>query len=228
MIQNPAHKDSEGLLPIRRETFGEQIVSNLRRAIISGEIEGGTQITETQLATRFGVSRGPLREAMAQLSTEGLIHTVPFTGTRVIKLTVTDIREIYSMRTVLETLAFQEIWNKRDHAFADELEARHSLLLETLKIGDHVASSEAEVRLHSLVYQSCGHKLLLESWTHVAGRLQLYLALHQRAHGRTGPIRDAHESYVRLALGDDFDLMCQEIKSHMRRGIDQLESYVGP
>lgn len=220
-------KDADMLLPIRRETFGEQIVSNLKRAILSGEIEGGTQITETQLASRFGVSRGPLREAMAQLATEGLIHSVPFTGTRVIKLSVMDVREIYSLRTALETLAFQEIWDKRDHAFAEELESRHSRLMDTLKIDDHVASSEAEVGLHSLVYERCGHKLLLESWQRVAGRLQLYLALHQRAHGRTGPIEDAHENYLTLAMCDDFELMRKEIESHMRRGVDQLEDYVG-
>ena len=212
--------------PIRRETFGNRIASNLRRAIISGEIAAGSQITEVELASRFGVSRGPLREAMGKLSSEGLLVTVPYTGTRVLKLTAKDVREIFSLRTALETLAFREIWDRRDEAFAGELETRHGVLISTLDLNDHVASSEAEVRFHSLVYETSGHDLLLESWQRLSGRLQLYLAVHQRAHGRTGPIKDAHERYLQLALGDRLDLMLNEIEAHMQRGVDQLERYL--
>lgn len=213
--------------PIKRATFSDQIVAKLRRDIISGDIAGGTQITESSLAAEFQVSRGPLREAMAQLAVEGLIVSVPFTGTHVFKLTVSDVRELYSLRTALETLAFRELWAKRDDAFAGELAARHARLLATLELGDRAASSEAEVNFHSLVYEACGHKLLLESWQRIAGRLQLYLALHQQAHGRTGPIGDAHEAYLRLALGNRLDLMVEEIERHMQRGLGQLETYVG-
>ncbi len=211
---------------IRRETFSNQIAAKLRHDIISGQIEAGSQITEMELAARFGVSRGPLREAMGLLASEGLIVTVPYTGTRVLKLTAKDVREIYSLRTALETLAFQEIWNRRDETFASELETRHRRLLSTLGLNDHVASSEAEIHFHSLVYQACGHALLLESWQRIAGRMQFYLAIHQRAHGRTAPIHDAHERYLQLALGDRLDLMLKEIDDHMRRGIRQMETYL--
>jgi len=118
--------------PIRRETFSNQIVASLRHEIISGGIEAGSQITEMELAARFGVSRGPLREAMGQLASEGLIVTVPYKGTHVLKLTSKDVREIYSLRTALETLAFKQIWNRRDNAFRSELEARHKNLISTL------------------------------------------------------------------------------------------------
>lgn len=213
--------------PIRRETFGNQVAGRLRQSIICGDIEAGSQITEMDLAARFGISRGPLREAMGQLASEGLIVTVPYKGSHVLKLTSKDVREIYSLRTALETLAFREIWDRRDEAFSRDLEARHKRLLDTLGLKDHVASSEAEIRFHSLVYEACGHHLLLESWKRIAGRMQFYLAIHQRAHGRTAPIHDAHERYLALALGDSLDLMLQEIDEHMRRGLQQMERYLG-
>ncbi len=212
--------------PIRRETFSNQIVASLRHEIISGGIEAGSQITEMELAARFGVSRGPLREAMGQLASEGLIVTVPYKGTHVLKLTSKDVREIYSLRTALETLAFKQIWNRRDNAFRSELEARHKNLISTLCLKDHVASSQAEVKFHSLVYEACGHDLLLESWQRIVGRMQLYLAVHQRAHGRTAPIHDAHERYLELALGSRLDLMLKEIDDHMRRGVEKMETYL--
>ncbi|MCB1420327.1 MAG: GntR family transcriptional regulator [Notoacmeibacter sp.] len=212
--------------PIRRETFSNQVAASLRHDIIGGAIEAGSQITEMDLAARFGISRGPLREAMGQLAAEGLIVTVPYKGTHVIKLTSKDVREIYSLRTALETLAFQEIWDKRDGAFAQELERRHQRLQATLGMNDHVASSEAEIHLHSLVYEACGHALLLESWKRIAGRMQFYLAIHQRAHGRKAPNPDAHQAYVQLALGERLDLMLAEIDDHMRRGNRTMETYL--
>ena len=215
------------LTPIRRETFSSQIAANLRRAIISGEIEAGSPITEMELAARFGVSRGPLREAMGLLVSEGLLVTAPYRGTRVLKLAAKDVREIYTLRTALETLAFCEIWDRRDEMFREELQSRHKILISTLGLNDHVKSSEAEIRFHSLVYEASGHDLLLESWQRISSRMQLYLAIHQRAHGRTAPTHDAHQRYLQLALDNRLDLMLEEIEAHMRRGLEQMMHYLG-
>lgn len=214
------------LTPVRRETFSNQIATNLRHAIISGEIEAGSQITETELAARFGVSRGPLREAMGLLASEGLLVTAPYRGTRVLKLSAKDVREIYTLRTALETLAFREVWDRRDEIFYKELQSRHKILISTFGLNDRVKSSEAEIRFHSLVYEASGHDLLLESWQRIASRMQLYLAVHQRAHGRTAPTHDAHQRYLQLALDDRLDLMLEEVEAHMRRGLEQMMVYL--
>lgn len=211
---------------VQRATFREQIADRLRHAIIDGAIAPGSAVTEQQLATRFGVSRGPLREAMSQLVEEGLLISVPYTGTRVISLAREDVREIYSLRISLETLAFREIWERRSPAFAEALKARHRALLAALPEGDGFASALAEVKLHSTVYEFCGHRLLLETWRRIATRLHLYLAVHQKAHGRAGPLSDAHSRYVTLALGDRLDLMLAEVADHMQRGILQMQAYV--
>ena len=210
----------------RRETSGCRIASHLRREIISGAIAPGAPITEIGVAARYGVSRGPIREAMTHLAAEGLIVSVPYTGTRAIRLSSGDVREIFTLRIALETLAFREVWERRDARFADDLRARHAALLSTLALGDHVASSEAEIRFHSLVYERCGHALLREAWKNIAGRLQFYLAVHQRAHGRTGPDETAHQRYVELAKGAELEPMIMEVEDHMRRGIRQLSSFL--
>jgi DNA-binding GntR family transcriptional regulator len=183
-------------------------------------------VTETDLANRFGVSRGPLREAMSHLAEEGLLVSVPYTGTRVATFTLADVREIYSLRTALESLVFRHIWANRDEVFRQEIASRHGALQRSLAATDHFTSTDAEIQLHSLVYEVCGHKLLLATWQRIVGRLQLYLAVHQRAHGRTGPLADAHERYVAAALGNDLDAMLSEIEHHMRRGIERLELFV--
>ncbi len=215
-----------GLVQVERATFRVQIANQLRQAIISGTLTPGSVVTEMELANRFGVSRGPLREAMSQLAEEGLLISVPYTGTRVANVTLADVREIYSLRISLESLAFRHLWTSRDDAFRLEMANRHRALQQSLSATDRFVSTAAEVHLHSLVYEACGHKLLLETWRRIAGRLQLYLAVHQKAHGRTGPLADAHDRYVGLAVGDDLEAMLAEIEHHMKRGIARLEMFV--
>lgn len=212
--------------PIKKQTFREQIVEELTAAIISGRIPPGSQISEADLAVRFGVSRGPLREALRHLIEEGFLITVPYTGTRVLDLTLEDIREISSLRTELEIFAFRLIWPRRDTAFAAELAARHHALMVCSRAGDGEASIATELALHSFVYEASGHRLLLDTWQRLKGRLQLYWATHHRAHDRRVPEIDAHDNYVALALGEDFEALTEEIRRHMRHGLERTERFI--
>ncbi len=214
------------LSKVPRATFREHIAERLRAAILAGELEPGAALVETTLAERFAVSRAPLREALRQLVEEGLITTVPYTGTWVIDLTVEDVREIHSLRTTLERFAFEQAWPGRDAAFGRELRRRQAALTRTIDRGDDLASIAAELDLHGLVYEASGHSLLQRSWSDLRGRLQLYWAAHHRAHGKRGPRRDAHDSYVAAALGDDLAAMRTEVDAHMLRGARQTERFL--
>lgn len=211
---------------VPRSTFRAHIVERLRSAILSGELAPGSALVETALASRFQVSRAPLREALRQLAEEGLIVTVPYTGTRVIGLSVEDLREIQSMRITLERFAFEEAWPRRDATFRRELRRREAALVRAIDRRDDAASIEAELALHGLVYEASGHRLLQRTWHGLRGRLQLYWAAHHRAHGARGPRRDSHDSYVAAALGDDLEAMKVEIGEHMQRGARRTESFL--
>lgn len=207
-------------------TFRQHIAERLRKAILSGDIAPGAQLVETTLADQFEVSRGPLREALRQLIEEGLLVTVPYTGTHVIALSVEDVAEIYSMRITLERFAFEQAWSRRDAAFARELHRRNDALTACIDAGDDEASILAELDLHGYVYEASGHRLLQRTWQSLRGRLQLYWAAHHRAHGTRGPRRDSHDSYVRTALGDNLGAMLEEISSHMGRGAEQTAKFL--
>lgn len=222
-------KDGDGAVVLARvpkATFRAHIADGLRAAILNGDIAPGAQLIETALAEQFGVSRGPLREAMRQLIDEGLLVAVPYTGTHVVGLSVDDVREIYSMRVTLEIFAFEQIWTRRDEAFRRGLVARHDALTARIDAQDDAASIVAELQLHGFVYEATGHKLLLRTWDSIRGRLQLYWAAHHRAHGIRGPRRDGHDRYVEMALADDFDALRAEITDHMARGGRQTEAFL--
>jgi len=212
--------------PLKRETMSTQIAALLRREILTGETPPGAQLVETSLALRLGASRGPLREAMRQLIDEGLLVSVPYTGTRVTDISVQDINDIYAMRTCLEQFAFEQVWNWRDDAFAADLQARNDALQAAIDAADDVRAIEAELDLHGLAYERAGNRILLTTWTGLRGRLQLYWAAHHRAHGMFGPLRESHDDYIRLAIGDSLDAMRAEIRSHMRRGFETTRAFV--
>ncbi len=212
--------------PLKRETMSTKIAALLRREILTGELPPGAQVVETGLALRLGASRGPLREAMRQLIDEGLLVSVAYTGTRVVDISVQDINDIYAVRTCLEQFAFEQVWDRRGDAFAAELHARNDALQAAIDAADDVRAIEAELDLHGLAYERAGNRILLTTWTGLRGRLQLYWAAHHRAHGLSGPLRESHDDYIRLAVGDSLDAMRAEIRSHMRRGLETTKSFV--
>jgi DNA-binding GntR family transcriptional regulator len=218
--------DAHLLDPVPKSTLRAHVAERLRSAILAGDIAPGAPLVETALSQRFDVSRGPLREALRQLIEEGLVVTVPYTGTHVAPLSVDDIHEIYSLRTALETFAFEQIWQRRDERFRHELQRRNDVLIATIDAGDDRASILAELDFHGLVYEASGHRLLMRSWHGLRGRLQLYWAAHHRAHGRRGPRRDSHDSYIAAALGDDLAVLRAEIAEHMRRGMETTERFL--
>jgi DNA-binding GntR family transcriptional regulator len=214
------------LARLPKATIRSQLVDRLRHAILTGELVPGSALVEASLAARFEVSRAPLREALRQLVEEGLVVTVPYTGTHVMQLSVDDLHEIQSMRVALERFAFEQAWPKRDEAFRRELVRRHELLTCAIDRGDDAGSIDAELALHGLVYEATGHRLLQRSWAGLRGRLQLYWAAHHRAHGARGPRRDSHDRYVHLAMGDDLPEMLNEVSAHMKRGAQVTEQFL--
>lgn len=86
-------------------TRAASLADHLVEAIISGELAPGAKLSEPELARRYDVSRGPLREAILRLEGMGLVTRRPNVGARVITLTVEDVRATFAVREALEGMA---------------------------------------------------------------------------------------------------------------------------
>ena len=203
---------------IPRVTLRTEVGERLRKAIIERQLPPGSKLTESRLAQEFGVSRAPMREAISALVEEGLLVARPFAGYYVQSLNEQSLRDLYDMRRVLETFAFELVWPKRDEAFRAALHHRHEALLQD----DKLAAIKAELHLHGTAFEFCGNELLMSTWRSLSGRLQLYWSLHQDIHGRKGARLDAHESYVALACGEDWQAMRDDIAEHVHRGLEKV------
>ncbi len=96
---------SPGSVPENTRTLADRVFARLQDDIVRGEILPGSKVSETELASRYGVSRGPLREAIRRLESRKLLERVVHVGTRVASLSVNDLIEIYHVREALEGMA---------------------------------------------------------------------------------------------------------------------------
>lgn len=95
--------------PLMQQSTPSIIADKLRQAIGSGELKPGAQLSEADLARKFGVSRGPLREGMQRLTQEGLLVSIRHRGLFVIDMTPNDVRDMYLAREAIERAAARKI-----------------------------------------------------------------------------------------------------------------------
>lgn len=117
-------------------TLAERVFNQLQDAIVRGELAPGTKITEPGLSQAYGISRGPLREAMRRLETHRLIERVPHVGARVIKLSMQELLELFDVREAMESMAAR-------------LAARHMSSEEIAGIREVLAVHERQADLQS-------------------------------------------------------------------------------
>ncbi|WP_299401140.1 GntR family transcriptional regulator [uncultured Roseobacter sp.] len=201
------------------DTLKDRTLDTLQQMIVMGDMAPGSKVLETSVATSLGISRATLREAMNRLVEVGLLVNLPFRGTYVRKLDRVDLTEIYSLRAGLEKIAFQMCWDKRNLVNLAELEFRNEVLCDKISENDPYGAISSELHLHSWCYELSGHGLLLQSWERLKPNLQFYFAMHQKAHGRGGPLRQSHDDYIRLAKGDDLEAMLAHLDDHMQQGL---------
>lgn len=147
-----------------RQTLSEQVFNDLKEAIISGEIEQGSKITEDMLSKKYGISRGPLREAIRKLEGIRLLVRVPHAGTRVVTLTQAMMKEIYTVREALEglsaRLAADQMTEKGILDLQNLLE-KHENSIEQSK-GKEYFQLEGDLDFHYLIAKASNNELLMQ------------------------------------------------------------------
>ncbi|MGE8051430.1 GntR family transcriptional regulator [Pseudomonas monteilii] len=111
------------------ETISEQVFRQIQSAIVTGEMAPGSKISEPELAKSYGISRGPLREAIHHLEGLRLVRRMPHQGARVVSLALEELVELYQVRESLEGLACRLAAQRMTHAEVDQLR----FLLDTHK-----------------------------------------------------------------------------------------------
>ena len=170
-----------GLTPTTYTPLRDEVLATLRQALISGGFVAGERIREVELATKLGVSRGTLREALRHLEQEGLIVTNPHRGTFVVKLTPEEADDIYGLRIALEAYAVERA---AELVTAEDLEQLQAAVdaFRTIVTTERTALSprvELDLQFHELICDLSGNTRLLRTWKELCGPLRLLLSTFQ-------------------------------------------------
>lgn len=156
-------------LPLRDVVF-----HTLREAILKGELKPGERLMELQLASKLGVSRTPIREAIRMLEQEGLAVTIPRKGAEVAKMTEKDMEDVLQVREALDELAATIACEQITKEELEELKHTMHEFEEYTKTGDVKRIAEADVRFHDIIYQATDNPKLVSMLNNLREQMYRY------------------------------------------------------
>lgn len=146
------------------KTLATNVMDILITAIVKGDMPPGTKISEPELARTYGISRGPLREAIRRLEGLRLVELKPNVGARVVKLSVKELIEIYRVREALEGMASRLAAEHMSQEEIDDLRNlldRHEESIEQLD-GLSYFQKEGDLDFHFRIVKGSKNEKMLE------------------------------------------------------------------
>jgi len=151
-------------LTVTKDSLVSQVAKQLTSAIRNGQIPAGTRLVETEMAQRLNISRGPLREALQQLSQSGLVVKVPNRGWFVLEPSARELADMVIMRGVLEGLAAWLVATRREPRSLDALAGTVRAMRAAARRGDGERMRQLGWEFHEGVCRASGNQSLLKSW----------------------------------------------------------------
>ncbi|MGE4428696.1 MAG: GntR family transcriptional regulator [Solirubrobacteraceae bacterium] len=213
-----------------RSALVDEIAAAIRQRIMSGEIAIGAQLRQAELATELGVSRTPVREALRQLQTGGLIEVVPHRGAIVRVPVAWEVREAYQVRAELEGFACELAVERISAAELEALREANAAMREAtlhppeLAPGEEPPTTQANDTFHTTIHQAAGNQRLARSISELNDtfpRNVSWLVLRGDQRHREQNV-DEHERITTALAEGDAATARREMQRHVMTAGEQL------
>ncbi|MCD9022461.1 GntR family transcriptional regulator [Cohnella silvisoli] len=213
--------------PITRQTFLEKqsmsvdLAEFIKQQILDGQLNPGDRIVETKVAKELGISQTPVREAIRQLSGEGIITIVPNRGPMVRTFDMKDIFEVYSLRSMLEGLAIRLAVQ---HATDEDIEELVQFLADMKrKCADDTVDSllQESSYIHQSIIRLSQHSRLSASYNSIT----FHISLAGRILGRVSTKQkevDQHAELIDALVRRDPDHAEKVMRKHILRSFNEF------
>jgi len=206
----------------RPPTAQQAVLAELRRAILEGDLEPGSQLIQETVAEKLGVSRVPVREAMRILQGEGQISYTPHRGYFITELSLDELEEIRRIRELLEEEAVVKAMpNLRDEDVAVMAEAYQEMEL-TGADGDIAAMNAAHTRFHFALLSASGMTRLIRILRQLWDAADPYRAVYHGEEASRRAAQKQHAALLRAAKHRDTERAIKILHDHRQQTIDRL------
>lgn len=196
-------------------TRTDEIVNLLTQGIIAKTLAPGMELDEFTLARDFGVSRTPIREALRQLASSGLVELRPHRAARVAALDDRRLSEMFDIMAELEALCAQRASQTMDSAERHALEDHHRAMGDMVRSADMGGYRAANMEFHALIYAGAHNSYLHELALSTRERLAPHRGAQLEAPTRLARSYAEHEAIVTAILQGDAAKAAQAMRQHL-------------
>jgi GntR family transcriptional regulator, rspAB operon transcriptional repressor len=210
---------------LQRERAVDGVYKELRQAIVSYSLKPGERLNVEELAGKLGVSLTPVRGAIQQLATEGLVEIKPRSGTFVASLNAVDVEETFKIRCALECLAAEEALENLKAADIRHLQQLlHSLKKPVRTEQDQQAHQRDNSELHQIIIRASGNRRLTEMYEALNAHIKIARIHASEANwpSRLQEEQAEHEAIVAAIEARDRAAVIAAMRKHVYRAKDAL------
>lgn len=207
--------------PLERSVLSAQVKDKMLQWILEGELLPGSRIIETRIARQLGTSQAPVREALRDLATLGMVEMHPYRGARVRQPEPEELVEAMELRGELEAIAARAAVRSIDDKILSEMRGLLDEMRASAARGDAHAQAQQNSRFHTCVIAASGNRTLQRLWSMLEPFARSYLTA-------TVPGADLHwlaERHVAIldALeARDADRAAEAMRTHAREAERQV------
>jgi len=207
------------------QTTSELIAERIRNAIIVGEYESGEALKQDVLAEKYGVSKIPVREALFQLKTEGLVDFIHNRGSVVSSLSTEEVEEIYTMRMALEQIALERAI---PHLLDTNRIGAESILRLIDTSSDPIDWTKLNWDFHASLYRAANMPKLLETIEMLHNNVARYLPLYLKQLKFQDTSQAEHWSLLEACSAKNTSLALTILQQHLDGALEHTLDLMNP
>jgi DNA-binding GntR family transcriptional regulator len=209
------------LAPLEVQSTPAVVAARIRAGIFAGRFSPDTQLNEVELARELQVSRGPIREAFARLSHEGLLRRERNRGVFVVALDAASICDVFYLREVIERAAAHRVAERQDRRALAQLAATLDDLAAALD-GEWSELVEVDLEFHRCLVRSSGSERLVRAFEPLYAETRLCLAALATHYADRATLLEEHRAILDAISASDRTLIDRLVHAHMTDSADTL------
>lgn len=207
---------------IYNKTLREQVADAIRIKILRHELEAGMRITESDFATQFGVSHGPVREAFRQLEQEGLVEYTRNVGCSVRNISLSDVVEVLLIRGSYEITAARACRGKISEKGFDEM-AEVLKGMKQMDCSDFMEPIAYDNKFHKIMVCEARMPYLINAWNALDFiTFFTYYSEVEDCSSLATRQYQVHKELFDIYSGRDCNAICDKIYKHYKQSIDKI------